>query len=190
MAIISVCRPPSAAGRALQIIGLLTALPAAAVGQPAAPPPGIPVTIAPAVRRDVPVVLRNIGAVQAFQSVIIRARVDGTLDQVYFQEGQDVQKGDRLAQIDPRPYAAALGQAQAKKAQDQVMLANAQRDLARYATLLKGDFASRQQYDTQVALVGQFQAALQGDDAAIAAAQVNLDYTNITAPIAGRIGLR
>ena len=158
---------------------------------PAAPEvPSIPVTTAAAERRDVPVILRNIGVVQAFQSVLVRARVDGTLDKVLFEEGQDVQPGDKLAQIDPRPYQAVLDQAQAKKAQDQVNLMNAQRDLARYQSLMQKDFASRQQVDTQVAMVGQLQATIRGDDASIAAAQLNLDFTNITAPLSGRVGLR
>jgi multidrug efflux system membrane fusion protein len=162
---------------------------------PATPPaaglaPAVPVTAAAAERRDVPVILRNIGAVQAFQSVLVRARVDGTLNQVFFQEGQEVQPGDKLAQIDPRPYQAVLDQSMAKKAQEQVNLVNAQRDLARYQALAQRDFASRQQVDTQLALVGQLQASLRGDDASIAAAQLNLDFTNITSPIAGRAGLR
>jgi len=165
--------------------------PATAQSPPAAAgAPGVPVTAATAERRDVPVILRNIGAVQAFQSVLVRARVDGTLDKVLFKEGQDVQPGDKLALIDPRPYQAVLDQNVAKKAQDQVNLVNAQRDLARYQSLVQRDFASRQQVDTQVALVGQLQASVRGDDASIAAAQLNLDFTNITSPIQGRTGLR
>jgi multidrug efflux system membrane fusion protein len=128
--------------------------------------------------------------VQAFQSVLVRARVDGTLEKIFFQEGQDVQPGDKLAQIDPRPYQAVLDQAIAKKMTDQVNLVNAQRDLARYQALVQRDFASRQQVDTQVAMVGQLQATVRGDDATIAAAQLNLDFTNITSPISGRVGLR
>jgi len=153
-------------------------------------PTGVPVTIAPTVRRDVPILLRNIGAVQPFQAVVVRSRVDGTLDQVLFTEGQDVKRGDRLALIDPRPYAAVLAQAQAKKAYDLVQLENARRDLARTQSLVRNDFASRQQLDTQTAAVGQISATLLGDDATIAAAQLNLDYCTITAPIDGRVGLR
>jgi multidrug efflux system membrane fusion protein len=162
--------------------------PSVAVAQSA--PTGIPVQVAAVKRADVPVVLRNIGAVQAFQSVLVRARVDGTLDKIFFTEGQDVKPGDKLAQIDPRPYAAVLAQAVAKKASDEAQLANAQRDLSRYTNLAAKDFASRQQVDTQVAMVAQFTASLQGDDAAIAAAKLNLDFTNITSPIDGRVGLR
>jgi len=152
--------------------------------------PSIPVTVAPVARQDVPILLRNIGAVQAFQAVAVHTRVDGTLDQVFFTEGQDVTRGDRLALIDPRPYAAVLAQAQAKKTYDQVQMENAKRDLARYQTLVRSDFASRQQLDTQTALVGQISATLVGDDAAIAAAQLNLDFCTITSPIDGRVGLR
>jgi multidrug efflux system membrane fusion protein len=153
-------------------------------------PPAVPVTVEQAQRRDVPIILRNIGTVQAFQSVLVRARVDGTLDRVFFQEGQDVKQGDKLAQIDPRPYQAMLDQAIAKRAQDQADLMNAQRDLARYQSLARQDFASRQQVDTQQALVAHSMAALGQDDAAITAAALNLQFTNITAPIEGRVGLR
>jgi multidrug efflux system membrane fusion protein len=168
--------------------GTLTAFAAPALAQSSGD--AIPVTVAAAVRQDVPILLRDLGAVQAFQTALIRSRVDGTLEQVFFQEGQDLRRGDPLAQIDPRPYIAALEQAQAKKAQDQVQLGNAVRDLARYTNLARNDYASHQQVDTQTALVGQFQATLKGDDATIAAAQVNVDYTNITAPFDGKVGLR
>lgn len=150
----------------------------------------IPVTVAPVARQDVPILLRNIGAVQAFQAVAVHTRVDGTLNQVFFIEGQDVKRGDRLALIDPRPYAAVLAQAQAKKTYDQVQLENAKRDLARYQALVRNDFASHQQLDTQTAAVGQISATLVGDDAAIAAAQLNLEFCTITSPIDGRVGLR
>jgi multidrug efflux system membrane fusion protein len=165
----------------------------AARAQPVAPPPapaGVPVQVTTTKRADVPVTLRNIGAVQAFQSVLIRARVDGTLDRVMFAEGQDVKAGDVIAQIDPRPYAAALAQAAAKKAADEASLANAQRDLVRYSSLANSSFASRQQVDTQNAMVAQLQANIKGDDAAIDAARLNLQFTSITSPIDGRTGLR
>ena len=152
--------------------------------------PGVPVTAEPARRADVPVLLRNIGAVQSYMSVLVRARVDGTLDKVLFTEGQDVHAGDKLALIDPRPYAAALAQAQAKKAADLAMLANAQRDLVRYSNLARNDFASHQQVDTQNASVAQSQATIAGDDAAILTAKLNLDYCTIISPIDGRVGLR
>lgn len=150
----------------------------------------IPVQTTKVVRRDVPVYLRGIGTVQAFQQVQVRARVDGYLDKIDFTEGQTVKPGDLLAEIDPRPYQAALMQAQAKKASDQAQLANAQLDLQRYTNLARSDFASRQQLDTQQALVRQYQANLQGDDAAIATAQLNLNFCRITSPIEGIAGLR
>jgi multidrug efflux system membrane fusion protein len=153
-------------------------------------PSGVPVQATTAKRQDVPVLLRNIGTVQAWNSVQVRARVDGTLDTVFFKEGQTVRRGDPLALIDPRPYAAALALAQAKKAADEAQLVNAQRDLARYASLSRNDFASRQQVDTQAATVAQFEANIKGDVAAIATAQLNLDFCHINAPLEGRVGLR
>ncbi len=163
---------------------LLAASPAGAAD------PGIPVTTAQAVRADVPVYTSGIGTVQAYRSVLVRARVDGTLDKVDYTEGQAVRPGDLLAEIDPRPYAAILAQAQAKKAADQAMLANAQRDLVRYSNLVKQDFASRQQMDTQQSVVQQAQANMQGDDAAIASAALNLSFCRITSPIDGVVGLK
>ena len=191
---IAICRLSPAACLSLAMAIGVAAAPGPARAQAPAPAPGggqaIPVTTAIAAKHDVPLLLKNIGSVQAFQSVLIRARVDGTLDHVFFEEGQDVKRGDKIAQIDPRPYQAALGQAQAKKASDVAQLANAQRDLARYSALVRNEFASRQQVDTQTAQVAQLQATLQGDDATIAAAQVNVDYTMITAPFDGHVGLR
>jgi multidrug efflux system membrane fusion protein len=151
---------------------------------------GVPVTVATVARQDVPILLRNIGSVQAFQAVVVRSRVDGMLDQVLFTEGQEVKRGDHLALIDPRPYAAAFAQTQAKKTYDQVQLENAKRDLARTQSLVRNDFASRQQLDTQTAAVGQITATLVGDDAAIAVAHLNLSFCTITSPIDGRVGLR
>ena len=166
-------------------LALVLAAPAMAQDRPA-----IPVTIGHATRQDVPIYARGIGTVQPFQSVLIRARVDGTLDRIEFAEGQEVAQGDELATIDPRPYQATLDQALAKKAADVAQLANNKRDLARYADLAKNDFASRQSVDTQTMSVAQTTANTQSDDAAIAAAKLNLDFTRITAPIAGRVGLR
>ena len=175
----------------------MAAIPGLAVGQappaatpPAAGPPGIPVTIAAAVRKDMPVLLRNIGAVQAYQTVLLRARIDGTLDQVFFDEGQEVKRGDKLAQIDPRPYQAALDQALAKKAQDEAQLANAKLDLARSLELVKSQAAAQQTLDTRQAAVRALEAQVRADEAAASAARVNVDYTNITAPFDGRVGLR
>ncbi len=149
-----------------------------------------PVTVVPARRQDVPEYARGIGTVQAYRSVLIRARVDGTLDTIFFHEGQEVHPGDVLAQIDPRPYAAVLAQAQARRAADQAQLENARRDLTRYTNLERANYASRQQADTQESLVNQDAATIQGDDAAIASAALNLSFCRITSPIDGVVGLK
>jgi membrane fusion protein, multidrug efflux system len=150
----------------------------------------IVVTVTPVKRADFPIVLQSIGQVQAFNTVLVRARVDGQIMKIAFKEGQMVKQGDLLAQIDPRPFQAALDQAVAKKAQDDATLANAKLDLARYSTLAKQDFATKQQLDTQNALVLQLTATIAADSAAIEAARTQLDYTTIRAPISGRAGFR
>jgi len=160
-----------------------------AFAQPAAPP-AVPVVVAKVVRQEVPTWLRGLGTVQAFYSVQLRPRVDGTLTQVPVKEGQDVKKGELLAIIDPRPYHASLAAALAKKQQDEAQLANAQADLTRYESLVQKDFASRQQLDTQRAMVKQLTATLVGDDAQVEMAQLNLSFCYITAPFDGRVGLR
>ncbi len=163
-----------------------------ALGAPAQAqvPAAVPVTVVSPVREDVPVLARAIGTVQAFQSVLVRARVDGTLDKILFTEGQQVRPGDLLAQLDPRPYQAALDQAIAKRAADAALLANARGDLVRYADLAQSQTASRQRLDLQRANVAQAEANVQGDDASISAARLNLNFTEITAPLEGRVGLR
>ena len=166
--------------------GAIAQAPTSAAG-PGAPPP---VTILRAARHDVPVYATGLGTVQAYQAVLVRARVDGTLERIAFTEGQDVKPGDLLAVIDPRPYAALVAQAEAKRAADQAMLQNNKLDLARYASLARTNFASRQQLDTQQATVNQTTANLQGDEAAAAAASLNLSFCNITSPINGVVGLR
>ena len=162
---------------------------AAGQGQLGGPAP-IVVSVTLAKRSDFPVVLEGLGQVQAYNTVLVRARVDGEIVKIAFKEGQTVKAGDLLAQIDPRPFQATLDQAVAKKAQDEANLANAKLDLARYATLAKQDFATRQQLDTQNALVLQLTASIAADTAAIDAAKVQLDYTTIRAPISGRAGFR
>jgi multidrug efflux system membrane fusion protein len=157
-------------------------------GQSSVAPVAISVT--PVKRADFPVILESLGQVQAYNTVQVRARVDGQINKIAFKEGQMVKEGDLLAQIDPRPFQAALDQAVAKKAQDEANLANAKLDLARYATLAKQDFATKQQLDTQNALVLQLTASLAADTAAIDAARVQLEYTTIRAPISGRVGYR
>lgn len=148
------------------------------------------VSVAQARRADYPIYLDGLGQVQAYNTVIVRTRVDGQVVKIAFEEGQMVKAGDLIAQIDPRPYQAALDQAKAKKAQDEANLANAKLDLQRYATLAKQSFATQQQLDTQSALVSQLIAQIAADAAFIDAAAVQLDYTTIRAPISGRTGFR
>ncbi len=150
----------------------------------------VPVTLATATRQDIPIQLEALGTVQAVATITIRAQVDGQLIEVAFTEGQEVKRGDLLARIDPRPYQAALAQAQAKQAQDQALLNNARLDLSRYQELARSNGTSRQQLDTQRALVGQYEALLQADQAAIDAARTQLEFTTIRAPVEGRVGLR
>ncbi len=154
----------------------------------AAPP--VAVTTAPVRLRDMPIYQSGVGTVAAAQSVTVRARVDGQLDQIGFTEGQDVKAGQLLARIDPRTLQAQLAQARAQRARDAALLANAKGDLKRYATLIAANASTQQEYDTQTALVAQLEAALQTDDAQINFAQVQLSFTTITAPISGRVGAR
>ena len=150
----------------------------------------VPVLTSPARREDVPVTLDAVGTVQALNTVVVRAQVEGRLDQIAFRDGQDVKKGDVLARIDPRTYQAQYDQSVAKKAQDEAQLANARIDLDRYTRLAAGNFGSRQQADTQQATVAQLEAQVRVDQALIDNAKAILDYTTITAPIDGRTGLR
>src|SRR5437763_6819862 len=159
--------------------------------QKSAPPTSnapVRVTVKPVEKADFPVYLTGLGTVQGFNTVVVRTRVDGQVDQIAFKEGQLVNQGDLLAEIDPRPFQAALAQAKAKKAQDEANLANANLDLQRYTKL--GEFATRQQTDTQRSTVAQLTAQIAADDAAVFNAQTQLDYTTIKAPISGIAGLR
>src|SRR5262249_27655074 len=140
--------------------------------------------------QDMPIFVTGVGSIQAFNTVLIRPRVDGQIVQVLFTEGQEVKVGDPLFQIDPRPFQAALDQAQAAKQKDTAQLGAAQLDLDRFSKLLGSGYQTRQSYDQQKALVAQLQAALRGDDAAIENAKVNLGYTDIRSPIVGRTGAR
>ena len=146
------------------------------------------VSVAPVEKADFPVYLTGLGNVQGFNTVVVRSRVDGQIDQIAFKEGQLVNQGELLAEIDPRPYQAALDQAKAKKAQDEANLANANLDLQRFTRL--GEFATRQQTDTQRSTVAQLTAQIAADNAAISNAQTQVDYTAIKAPISGVAGLR
>jgi multidrug efflux system membrane fusion protein len=157
---------------------------------PAPPLPPIPVVAALAQIGDVPVYLTGLGTVQAYNTVTIHVRVNGTLDKVVFVEGQDVKAGDLLAQIDPRPYQAQLDQVVAAKAHDEALLADAKLDLQRYQKLAAESSIATQLRDTQIWLVAQDEATVKNDQAQIDYAAVQLAYTSITSPIAGRTGVR
>jgi multidrug efflux system membrane fusion protein len=157
---------------------------------PAAVIPPIPVVAVAAQSGDVPIYVTGIGTVLAYNTVTIHARVNGTLDKIAFIEGQDVKAGDLLAQIDPRPYQAQLDQVVAAKARDEALLANARLDLQRYDKLASQNSIAMQQRDTQTALVAQDAATVKNDQAQIDYAAVQLAYTSIRSPIAGRTGVR
>ncbi|CCE10923.1 Multidrug resistance protein mdtA precursor (Multidrug transporter mdtA) [Bradyrhizobium sp. STM 3843] len=150
----------------------------------------VPVLATTPIVKDVPVYLDGVGAVRALNTVTVRSQVDGKLIAVNFVEGQDVKKGDVLAEIDPAIYQAQYDQAVAKKAQDEAQLANQKLDLARYEQLAATNAGSKQQADTQRAVVAQQQALIKADQAAIDNAAATLSYTKIVAPLSGRAGLR
>jgi multidrug efflux system membrane fusion protein len=153
-------------------------------------PPPVPVTVQRVESTDFAVFLNGLGTVQPYDTVTIRSRVDGQVTKINFVQGQMVKEGDLLVEIDPRPYQAALEQAQAKKAQDEANLHNAELDLARYSTLAQQSFASRQQLDTQQASVNQLTAQVKGDQATIDNATTQLSYTTIKSPLSGKTGFR
>jgi membrane fusion protein, multidrug efflux system len=150
----------------------------------------VPVLAATPRIQDVPVYLDGVGAVRALNNVLVRSQVDGKLISINFVEGQDVKKGDVLGEIDPVLYKAQFDQAVAKKAQDEALLANQRLDLVRYQQLAAANAGSKQQYDTQRAVVAQQEALVNADQAAIDNAQATLSYTKIIAPLSGRTGLR
>ena len=150
----------------------------------------VAVATAPVVRADVPVAVTELGAVQSLQGVTIRAQVSGRLQQVAVQEGSDVKAGDLIALIDPAPYQAVLLQTQGTLRHDQALLAIAKLDLERYGQLTAENLISRQQIDTQRALVEELQGTVVSDQGAVDAAQVNLGYCRITSPVTGRVGVR
>jgi multidrug efflux system membrane fusion protein len=164
--------------------------PAAAPARNTSTPPAVPVSVATASRTDLPVRLTALGSVVAFNTVTVRPRVDGQLMHVRFHEGQFVERGELLAEIDPRPFQVQLEQAEGQLARDQAQLANARVDLTRYQTLLSEDSIASQNVDAQRSTVAQLEAALNVDQAAIDSARLNLTYSRITAPLSGRVGLR
>src|SRR5258708_36508777 len=152
--------------------------------------PPITVGVAKVALGDIPITVEALGTVTPLATVSVNARVSGRLDRVAFREGQMVRKGQLLAQIDPRPFQAALQQSQGTLSHDEALLANAKVDLARYAKLHAQDSIAAQTYDTQVALVRQDSAQVVSDQGSVQAAALNLGFTGIVPPVSGRIGLR
>jgi len=150
----------------------------------------VSVRLATAHTGSIDVALDALGTVTARNSVVVRSRVDGLLQEIHFQEGREVKAGEVLAEIDPRPFEAALQQVQGQLARDQALLAIAKSDLERYQTLLRQDSIAKQQVDDQASLVHQYAGAVASDQGAVASARLQRDFTKITAPITGRVGLR
>ena len=167
---------------ALAAAGLL-ALAGCSGGNKGGAPPPVPVTTAKAEKKDVPRTVAAIGSVEPYTSVGVKAQVGGELQRVHFQEGQDVKKGAPLFTIDPRPYQAALKQAEAALARDKAQAQSAEANAKRYAELVKKDYVTRQDYDNAVAQAESLRASVNGDEAAVQNARLNLGYCTITAPM-------
>jgi multidrug efflux system membrane fusion protein len=157
---------------------------------PPAPPVSVPVVAGTVLKHDVPIYLRGVGTVIAYNNVIVRSQITGQLVKVAFTQGQAVHQGDLLGEIDPRPYQAQLDQALANRDRDQAQLVNAQANLARYGSLAKSGYASTQLVDTQQAQLAQLQAQVKADEGVIEQVRTNLSYTQLTAPIDGVTGIR
>jgi multidrug efflux system membrane fusion protein len=159
-------------------------------GQAAVPPPAVPVVAGTVHQGDVPIYLRGVGTVIAYNNVIVRSQITGQIVKIAFNQGQAVHQGDLLAEIDPRPYQAQLDQAIANRDRDQAQLVNAQANLDRYTSLQQKGYASTQLVETQNAQSAQLQAMVKSDEGVIEQAQTNLSYTKLTAPIDGVSGIR
>src|SRR5258708_6657438 len=186
------CRMGLSAGLALVLASCANApvAPQSKGGQQNRGPQAVPVAIAKAERRDLPVYLSGLGSVEAFNTVQVKTRLDGQLVQVAFREGQNVKKGELLAVIDPRPYQVQLSQMEANLFKDQSALQDAKVNLTRFQELFKDGVIPKQQLDTQGSLVGQLEGAVRSDQAQVDNVKLNLVYTRITAPVSGRIELR
>jgi multidrug efflux system membrane fusion protein len=156
----------------------------------ASTPAAIPITAGVATTRDMPISLSGIGSVQPINVVTVKVRVDGRLDRVAFTEGQDVQAGEVLAQIDPRPFRAQLNQALANQAKDEAQLANARLDLGRASKLATLGAGTSQNADTLKAQVAELEATVQADEAMVETARLNLGFCTVTSPLTGRVGMR
>src|SRR5882757_3043683 len=161
--------------------------------KPAAPPaapPAVPVVAGTVASQDVPIYLRGVGTVIAYNNVVVRSQITGQLTKIAFTQGQTVHKGDLLGEIDPRPYQAQIDQYTANRDRDQAQLVNAQANLDRYTPLASKGYATPQLVDTQKAQVAQLQNAVKADEALIEAAKVQLSFTRLTSPIDGVVGIR
>jgi membrane fusion protein, multidrug efflux system len=154
------------------------------------PPPAVPIVGGTVAKHDVPIYLNGVGTVIAYNTVVVRAQIQGQITSIDFTEGQQVHAGDLLAQIDPRPYQAQIEQYTANRDRDQAQLDNAQANLNRYTPLEQKGFATTQLLDTQKAQVVQLESAVKADQALIDAANVQLSYTRLTSPIDGVVGIR
>ncbi|MGE8358027.1 MAG: MdtA/MuxA family multidrug efflux RND transporter periplasmic adaptor subunit, partial [Microvirgula sp.] len=159
-------------------------------GGPGGRMPQPPVQVATATTADVPVWLGGLGTVTAANTVTVKSRVDGQLMKLHFTEGQTVRAGQLLAEIDPRPFQVSLAQAEGQLAKDQADLDNARADLVRYRTLLAQESIAAQKVDTQASLVRQLQGTVKADRAQVDSARLQLDYSRVTAPVSGRVGLK
>lgn len=184
-------------GRRLLFVLVLLAIAAAAFllfgkkgGRGPMPAPTVPVRVATVRQQSMPHFLNGLGTVTPSADVLVTSRVDGQLMRLHFTEGQHVDAGDLLAEIDPRPFEATLAEARGTLARDKAQLANARRDLDRYAKLAAGDYIARQQYESQRATVRQYEGTVAADEAAVQSAALQLEYSRIVAPVSGRLGLR
>jgi len=176
----------------LVAVGLVLSLVAGGCGRAARTQQGgrppVPVTVGTVEQKTVPVSFRAIGNIEAAETVEVRARVGGELLQVFFEEGQTVRAGDRLFAIDPRPFRAALAQAEAQLARNQALLAKAEADITRYAGLVKQDYVTKEQYDQITADAAALRAAVAADQASVETVRLELDYCTISSPVTGRTG--
>ena len=178
------------ASLAAAVVSAAALLALARCAKPAPPPAAeaVPVRVGQVVRKAVPIEIRNVGTIQAYTAVAVRALVGGEILQVHFREGQDVRKGDMLFSIDPRPYQAALAQAEAAVARDRAQAANAEADSKRYEDLVAKDYVTRQQYEAILANFKALGATVRADEAAVERARLDLSYCSIRSPIDGRTG--